>query len=150
MLTQIIAAGFHQRLHQLNKLFLIWSSYSPVPVSKPIFEKKNKETTSSQKSDTSSSINSEEILTLDETNNLHPKSSSFSRRTVIHEWLTNGWSKKALRRSHGKWMVFLLSPDMKILKNKTDLNLYIAKNAAIVDTNVINFSLPKKTALVRD
>ena len=47
-------------------------------------------------------------------------------------------------------MVFLLSPDMKILKNKTDLNLYIAKNAAIVDTNVINFSLPKKTALVRD
>ena len=37
---------------------------------------------------------------------------------------------------------------MKILKNKNDLNIYIAKNAAIVDSNVINFSLPKKTALV--
>lgn len=87
---------------------------------------------------------------MDESNNRIPKSSSYHRRTVVHELLTNGWSKKALRRSHGKWVVFLLSPDKKILKNKNDLNLYIAKNAAIVDANVINFSLPKKTALVSE
>ena len=137
-----------QNTYSLENFKLISSCFRPVPVSKPIFDK-NEEETPCHKSDTSSSLNSEEILKLDEKDNLRPKSSSFSRRTVVHEWLTNGWSKKALRRSHGKWVVYLLSPDTKILKNKNDLNIYIAKNAAIVDSNIINFSLPKKTGLVR-
>ena len=48
----------------------------------------------------------------------------------------------------GKWETYLITPDQKILKNPGDLKLYIAKSGSIVDSNLVNFSLPKRTAKV--
>ena len=42
----------------------------------------------------------------------------------------------------------MITPDQKILKNPGDLKLYIAKSGSIVDSNLVNFSLPKRTAKV--
>lgn len=44
--------------------------------------------------------------------------------------------------------MFLITPDQKMLKSPSDLKLYIAKSGAIIDSNIVNFSLPKKTAKV--
>ena len=96
----------------------------------------------SQTSD-ASSINSEEILTEVSNSNI---------RSVVHEKLSNGWAKKAVRRRKGslagKWDVYLLTPDRKILRSQNDLKIYIAKSGSVVDSNVINFTLPQKTVLV--
>ena len=109
------------------------------PLSLPLTEKDSQ----IQNSDTAS-INSDEILADVK------KSDS---RTVVHEKLSNGWGKKAVKRAKGiltaKWDVYLLTPDMKILRSQHDLKIYIAKSGSIIDSNVINFSLPKKTAQVR-
>jgi hypothetical protein len=94
---------------------------------------------------------------------------------VIHERLPNGWTKKAVKRlsggteylltttfcndysksylcssgdQKGRWDMYLITPDQKILKSANDLKLYIAKSGAIIDSNIVNFSLPKKTAKV--
>ena len=101
------------------------------------------------RSDVSSSIQSEELLTIND-NILHEDGVSqiFQRRSVLHEDLTGGWSKKAVRRSQGHWNVFLVSPDNKIIRNQSDLKLYVAKSGAILDSNIINFSLPHKTSLM--
>ena len=48
----------------------------------------------------------------------------------------------------GRWEMFLITPDQKILRTPTDLKLYIAKSGAVVDSNIVNFALPKKTAKV--
>ena len=48
----------------------------------------------------------------------------------------------------GKWETYLITPDQKILKTPIDLKLYIAKSGAVVDSNLVNFSLPKRTAKV--
>ena len=108
-------------------------------LSQPLTEKESR----CQNSD-ASSINSDEILA---------DVRKSDRRTVVHEKLSNGWAKKAVKRTKGvlagKWDVYLLTPDMKILRSQHDLKIYIAKSGAIVDSNVINFILPKKTALVR-
>ena len=48
----------------------------------------------------------------------------------------------------GKWETYLITPDQKILKTPGDLKLYIAKSGAVVDSNLVNFSLPKRTAKV--
>ena len=108
-------------------------------MSKPLTEKESL----CQKSD-AASINSDEILA---------EVRRSDRRSVIHEKLPNGWAKKAVKRRKGvlagKWDVYLLTPDMKILRSQHDLKIYIAKSGAIVDSNVINFSLPTKTVLVR-
>ena len=48
----------------------------------------------------------------------------------------------------GKWDMFLITPDQKILRTPSDLKLYIAKSGAVVDSNIVNFALPKKTAKV--
>ena len=48
----------------------------------------------------------------------------------------------------GKWEMFLITPDQKILRTPTDLKLYIAKSGAVIDSNIVNFALPKKTAKV--
>ena len=68
---------------------------------------------------------------------------------IVKERLPNGWIKKAVKRlsgiSKGKWEVFLITPDQRILRTPGDLKLYIAKSGAIVDSNLVNFSLPKKT-----
>ena len=40
----------------------------------------------------------------------------------------------------------MITPDQKILKKPSDLKLYIAKSGAIVDSNIVNFSMPKRTA----
>ena len=50
----------------------------------------------------------------------------------------------------GKWEMFLITPDKKILRTPTDLKLYIAKSGAVVDSNIVNFALPKKTSKVRN
>ena len=42
----------------------------------------------------------------------------------------------------------MITPDQKILKTPGDLKLYIAKSGAVVDSNLVNFSLPKRTAKV--
>ena len=44
--------------------------------------------------------------------------------------------------------MFLITPDQKILRTPSDLKLYIAKSGAVVDSNIVNFALPKKTAKV--
>ena len=44
--------------------------------------------------------------------------------------------------------MFLITPDQKILRTPTDLKLYIAKSGAVIDSNIVNFALPKKTAKV--
>jgi len=48
----------------------------------------------------------------------------------------------------GKWEMFLITPDNKILHSQTELKLYIAKSGAVIDSNIVNFALPKKTAKV--
>jgi hypothetical protein len=48
----------------------------------------------------------------------------------------------------GKWEMFLITPDNKILSSQTELKLYIAKSGAVIDSNIVNFALPKKTAKV--
>ena len=50
----------------------------------------------------------------------------------------------------GKWEMSLITPDQKILRNPKDLKLYIAKSGAVVDSNIVNFALPKETAKVRN
>lgn len=71
---------------------------------------------------------------------------------VVHERLPNGWTKKAVKRldgeQQGKWDMYLITPDQKMLKSPSDLKLYIAKSGAVVDSNIVNFALPKKTARV--
>ena len=42
----------------------------------------------------------------------------------------------------------LITPDRTILRNPSDLELYIAKSGAVVDFNIVNFVLPKKIAKV--
>ena len=44
--------------------------------------------------------------------------------------------------------MFLITPDQKMLKSPGDLKLYIAKSGAVIDSNIVNFALPKKTAKV--
>ncbi len=87
-----------------------------------------------------------------------PASSSKSpgKRTatthVVYERLPNGWSKKAVKRltgsRKGMWDMYLITPDQSLLKNPTELKLYIAKSGSVIDSNIVNFSLPKKTAKV--
>ena len=48
----------------------------------------------------------------------------------------------------GKWEMFLITPDQKILRTPSDLKLYIAKSGSVIDSNIVNFALPKKTAKV--
>ena len=48
----------------------------------------------------------------------------------------------------GKLEMFLITPDQKILRTPSDLKLYIAKSGAVVDSNIVNFALPKKTSKV--
>ena len=71
---------------------------------------------------------------------------------VVHERLPNGWMKKAVKRlsgtRKGAWDMYLITPDQKILKSAPELKLYIAKSGAVIDANIVNFSLPKKTAKV--
>ena len=99
------------------------------------------------KSDTSSSICSEELLSLNPDHICGDvKDGGQKRRSVLHEQMVGGWSKKAVRRSDGRWSVFLLSPDMKILRTEKDLKIYVAKTGSILDTNLINSSLPSVTA----
>jgi len=77
------------------------------------------------------------------------KSSTSTLKAInngLHERLPNGWKKKAVKRVEGGWDVFLITPDQKILRTPGDLKLYVAKAGAIVDANIVNFSLPKRTA----
>merc|ERR1711915_290566 len=46
--------------------------------------------------------------------------------------------------------VYLLTPDNKILRSQHDLKIFIAKSGAVVDSNIINFALPKRTALMEN
>ena len=66
---------------------------------------------------------------------------------AVIERLPNGWSKKAVKR-RGKWETFLLTPDQRSLKNQLELKLYIAKSGAVIDANLVNFSMPKRTAKI--
>lgn len=71
---------------------------------------------------------------------------------VVYERLPNGWSKKAVKRlcgvQKGKWDMYLITPDQKLLRSQTELKLYIAKSGAVIDSNIVNYALPKKTAKV--
>ena len=53
-----------------------------------------------------------------------------------------------LGKMRGKWEMFLITPDQKILRTPSDLKLYIAKSGSVIDSNIVNFALPKKTAKV--
>ena len=64
---------------------------------------------------------------------------------VVIERLPNGWSKKAVKR-RGKWETVLVTPDQRTVKNQLELKLYIAKSGAVIDANLVNFSMPKRTA----
>ena len=48
-------------------------------------------------------------------------------RTVVHDRLPNGWTKKAVKRTSGNrkgfWDVSLVTPDQKVLKTAQDLKL---------------------------
>ena len=71
---------------------------------------------------------------------------------VVHERLPNGWTKKAVKtltgEQKGRWVVFLITPDQRMIKTEKQLKLYIGKSGAVIDANIVNFSLPKKTAKV--
>ena len=71
---------------------------------------------------------------------------------VVHERLPNGWTKKAVKtltgEQKGRWAVFLITPDQRMIKTEKQLKLYIGKSGAVIDANIVNFSLPKKTAKV--
>ena len=71
---------------------------------------------------------------------------------VVHERLPNGWTKKAVKNlageQKGRWVVFLITPDQRMIRTEKQLKLYIGKSGAVIDANIVNFSLPKKTAKV--
>ena len=71
---------------------------------------------------------------------------------VVHERLPNGWTKKAVKtlagEQKGRWVVYLITPDQRMIKTEKQLKLYIGKSGAVIDANIVNFSLPKKTAKV--
>ena len=68
---------------------------------------------------------------------------------VVIERLPNGWIKKAVKRLNGnRWDTYLITPDQKQLRSAPELKLYIAKSGAVIDANLVNFSLPKRTAKV--
>ena len=77
-------------------------------------------------------------------------SSPNQKSQVVVERLPNGWSKKAVKKlsgpTKGIWTMFLITPDQQVLRSAVDLKLYIAKSGAVIDSNLVNFSLPKKTA----
>ena len=75
------------------------------------------------------------------------KSAKKTKIPMVLERLPNGWSKKAVKR-RGKWDTFLLTPDQRTLKNPLELKLYIAKSGAVIDANIVNFSMPKRTAKI--
>merc|ERR1712051_424536 len=122
-----------------------------VPLSRPLFdgfgldvssEKGQKESAGSIEVDVTSQVQK-------------PSKAKLTSKKMSHavvERLPNGWSKKAVKRltgiAKGKWETYLITPDQKILKNPGDLKLYIAKSGAVVDSNLVNFSLPKRTAKV--
>ena len=114
----------------------------------PVFEKVKE---SDSDSLSSASITSSELLSLDKTplrlsDDGGQVSSGLRVRSVLHESLAApGWTKKAVRRRHGTWQVFLLSPDHRILRSVRELKIYVAKTGAIIDSNIINFSLPQVT-----
>lgn len=44
--------------------------------------------------------------------------------------------------------MYLVTPDRKILRSERELKLYVAKSGSVIDSNIVNFSVPKKTAKV--
>ena len=48
----------------------------------------------------------------------------------------------------GKWDMYLITPDQQQLRSATELKVYTAKSGAVIDSNLVNFALPKKTAKV--
>ncbi len=133
-----------------------------VPLSRPLFEGFGEEdggekaaqpsgtSSSPQKGKGASQVASKANAKSEKSSN--PSASAANKSSQVHERLPNGWMKKAVKRlegeQRGKWDTFLITPDQKMLKSPGDLKLYIAKSGAVVDSNIVNFSLPKKTAKV--
>ena len=44
--------------------------------------------------------------------------------------------------------MYLITPDQQQLRSATELKVYTAKSGAVIDSNLVNFALPKKTAKV--
>ena len=44
--------------------------------------------------------------------------------------------------------MYLITPDQQELRSATELKVYTAKSGAVIDSNLVNFALPKKTAKV--
>merc|ERR1719232_2435035 len=120
----------------------------PVSAAAPLLEEVKQTDTDSI---SSASVTSSELLSLEKpppslSEDGDKVSPGLRVRSVLHESLaTSGWAKKAVRRRHGTWDVFLLSPDLKILRNARELKIYVAKTGSIIDSNIINFSIPKIT-----
>ena len=116
----------------------------PVSAASPLLEEEK-----DSESVSSASVTSSELLSLEKpppslSEDGDKVSPGLKVRSVLHETLTaSGWCKKAVRRRHGTWDVFLLSPDLKILRNPQELKIYVAKTGSIIDSNIINFSIPK-------
>ncbi len=127
-----------------------------VPLSRPLFEGFGAVTTASSSSPATTTSSTAASADSSSPSSAQPSGivagSSAKSNHVVHERLPNGWTKKAVKRLEGelkgKWDTFLITPDQKMLKSPGDLKLYIAKSGAVVDSNIVNFSLPKKTAKV--
>ena len=120
-----------------------------VPLSRPLFDGFGLDVNSQQGSSAGVTTTAEAPI-----EDQVPKAKTTSKKLshVVIERLPNGWSKKAVKRlsgvAKGRWDRCLITPDQKILRNPIDLKLYIAKSGAVVDSNLVNFSLPKRTAKV--
>ena len=48
---------------------------------------------------------------------------------VVHERLPNGWTKKAVKNlageQKGRWVVFLITPDQRMIRTEKQLKLYM-------------------------
>ncbi|CAB4060364.1 Histone-lysine N-methyltransferase 2A [Lepeophtheirus salmonis] len=90
---------------------------------------------------------SPEIKSIENPSSSSPSKSSISH--IVNLRLPSNWFKKSSKilsgERKGEWDVQLITPDQKILKNNAELKLYIAKTGVIIDSNVINFSLPQNT-----
>ena len=44
--------------------------------------------------------------------------------------------------------MYLLTPELSVLRTRAELELYVARTGAVIDSNTVNFSPPQQTALM--
>ena len=53
-----------------------------------------------------------------------------------------------MQRRRGGWAVYLLTPELSVVRTRAELELYVARTGAVIDSNTVNFSPPQQTALM--